>query len=437
MRVSQSIKNFFRLPTTYSIHHQVRVNFRRNFIVNTLDASLWLMGDSFLSVNTILPVFASTLTDSPILIGLVPALIHAGWLIPQLFLAGHVKRLTKKLPFTLKMGIIERIPFVVLPLAAYLLHWISKETALWVFMLIILWRGIAGGMVALPWQELIATIIPSPVRSRFFGVSRTIGRICGVIGSIIAGWILAELSYPNNFAVVFLIGAVFIGFSFVFLSMTVEPEPRKVPEHNLTDETPKAPFIDIDAFKKILNNDSNFRRYLTSRSLFQMGNMAIGFFAVFGIQRFSLADEHAAVFTGLIFISSILGFFVWGVIGDWVGPRKILIISDLLQVFVLILAFLAPGLWAIYAVFVIFGFVQTGHIIGEMILGMELGSEEDRPVYMGLSRSIPGVFILIAPLIGGAIVGWLGYQNMFLIALIFVLGGIILLTGVHNSVVQH
>jgi MFS family permease len=431
MRLLQKIRGFLRLPPDIRIEPQVREHFRRNYIANALDQSVWLLGESFVSVNTIVPVFASTLTDSAILIGLVPALIHAGWFIPQVLMAGYIKRLPRKMPFARAMAKIERIPYLILPLTAFLLHWISREFAIWLFMIVIAWRGIASGMVALPWQEVIATVIPSPVRSRFFGVARTVGRTLGVVGSVVAGFILAELSYPNNYALCFLIGAAFVWLSYFFFTRTIEPEVSVDKE---TDASPgtKVPLIDFPAFKTILKRDLNLRKYLTSRIFFQLGSMAVGFFAVYGIQRFSLADEQAAVFSGLLFVSGILGFVVWGVVGDQFGPRNILLTSDVFFIIALVLAYFSPSVWGIYGLFLVFGFAQSGHIIGELVLGMGLGPEGERPIYLGLVRSIPGVFVLIAPLIGGTLVEWVGYQAMFIVALGFGLVGMAFVLQVKN-----
>jgi MFS family permease len=219
---------------------------------------------------------------------------------------------------------------------------------------------------------------------------------------------------------------VFIWVSFFFFIRTIEPDP--LPTVNDKVEVKKKLItIDLSDFKSILKRDVNFRKYLASRSLFQLGNMATSFFAVYGIKQFSLGDQQAGIFSAFLFTSSIFGFFLWGIFGDRIGPRMILIISDLLQLVVLVLAILAPAVWFFYLVFLILGFAQAGLIIGELILGMELGTEEDRPTYLGLARTIPGIFILIAPIIGGTLVNWIGYRMMFVIAIFMTVVGIIYL----------
>ncbi len=428
MQILNRIKWFLRLPADPSIDSRVRGNFRQNFIVNMLDNAFWLFGESFVSVHTILPVFASTLTDSPIIIGLVPALIHAGWLMPQLLMASHVSRLPQKMPFARTMAKIERIPYLALPLFAYLLNWIPKQIAIIIFIILVAWRGIAGGMVALPWQEVIATIIPSQVRSRFFGVSRTLGRLMAIIGSGFAGLILASRPYPNNFALSFLLGAFLIWISYWFFSQSIEPVTDNE-EKMISRQEDKVNILDMNAFKSVLKHDHKFTKYLISRIAFQFGGMAMGFLAVYGIHQFSLGDEQAAVFSGLLFASGTLGFFIWGLFGDKLGPGYILVISDLLQVISLLIGFLAINVWFIYGLFFLIGFAQSGHIVGDLVYAMSLGGENQRPLYIGMARSIPGIFTLLAPILGGLLVNVIGFRSMFLVATAFTLAsGIIILS---------
>lgn len=431
MRLRYHLKQFLRLPTDQPINPEVRLNFKHNFFYNSMDVILWIMGESFVSANTILPVFASNLTNSPLIIGLVPAVINAGWFIPQLLMAGYVQRLPQKMPFARLMAIIERMPYILLPLSAYLINWLPGDLALIFFFVIIGFRGIASGMVALPWQEVIARVVPSPVRSRFFGFSRTIGRIMGVIGSIITGFILTTFAFPNNYALSFLIGGMIMWSSFLFFTRTIEPKPNlSTNEHKLVEHNSLK--SDFQSYKNILSKDQNFRRYLTSRSIFQLSGMAIAFLAVFGIQSYGLSDEQAAIFTGIISLSSMSGFLLFSFIGDRLGPRKILLFSDGLQAIILLLAIINPGLWSIYAIFLILGFTQSGYIIGELIIVMELGTEDQRPIYIGLARTLPGLIILIAPMIGGVIVSQFGYTLMFVVALILSIGGSVLLLGVRD-----
>jgi hypothetical protein len=61
---------------------------------------------------------------------------------------------------------------------------------------------------------------------------------------------------------------------------------------------------------------------------------------------------------------------------------------------------MAPGLWSIYLILLIIGFAQPGYMLGDLIFSMELGPESDRAVYLDITRTLPGLIFLVAPLIG-------------------------------------
>jgi MFS family permease len=433
MSLKQKLSNYFQILPDDHVPPEVAQNFRHNFTVNMLDSSIWLFGDSFISISTILPVFAATLTDSPLVIGLIPALLNAGWFLPQVFTAGHVQRLPKLLPFTKKMAVMERIPYTFFPLLIFLLPVISRNLAVWIFILLIAWRGFASGFVALPWQEVIARVIPISHRARYFGISRLAGQILGVVGSVIAAVVFSLVAYPINYAISFSIALVITWLSYAFFTMNREPV-RKQAEPQILKEMgmERSRLIDLPAFRQILKSDKNFVFYLVSRSLVFMGNMAAGFLAVYAIQRFTLADDQAAIFTGLLFVSGVVGNAVWGSLGDKIGPKRVLFFSGVIWSAAILLAILSKSIWMYYGVFLLMGMASSGSILGDLILVMELGDDARRPTYLGLARTLPGIFLLIAPLLAGVIVNSSGYLAMFVVTLVFMAIGLLLLLRVKD-----
>ena len=69
------------------IDRGVLVNLKHNILVNVLDGAFFGLGFGFASFSTILPLFVSQMTNSAVLIGLVPAIHSMFWQIPQLFMA--------------------------------------------------------------------------------------------------------------------------------------------------------------------------------------------------------------------------------------------------------------------------------------------------------------------------------------------------------------
>jgi len=66
----------------------VRKHLRFNFLIGLLDGGAFGLGLGFASFTAIIPLFVHHLTDSALLIGLVPAIHNMGWQLPQLLTAG-------------------------------------------------------------------------------------------------------------------------------------------------------------------------------------------------------------------------------------------------------------------------------------------------------------------------------------------------------------
>ena len=71
-------------------------------------------------------------------------------------------------------------------------------------------------------------------------------------------------------------------------------------------------------------------------------------------------------------------------------------------------------------------------VLGDSILVMELGEEKLRPTYLGMARSLTGIFVLIAPVFAGALVEAFGYNVMFTVCLVLTLLGAAIISKVKD-----
>ncbi len=404
------MKNFFQIPDSESIHPDIIKNFKRNSFANLLDAAFWYFGSSFTAAYTILPVFLSTLTDSLILIGLIPALEAIGWFLPQLFLAKYVEGINQRLPFVRRLSIFERLPFLLLAIGAFLIPGLDQKVALILILIIYTIKVLSSGLVALPWQELMATVIPVSHRGRYWGISLIVGKLMGLVGAFITSLILARIAYPNNYAIMFLIGFIAVSISFLFLSLNVEP----VIERQSSQVDPGI----SSRIKKTLGKDKNFGIYLINRGFAFMSSMGMAFFTVYGIQKFNLPISQSATFTAVMFASEIVGSGIWGNLGDKAGYKRVIEFCNFLSIIGLFSILFVGSVWGLFIVFGILSFAHSGEYISDQNFAMEFGSEEDRPTYIGMSKTLTGPFFLVAPIVGGSIIQLWGYKSMFLAALI-------------------
>ena len=84
--------------TTEEINAERDRNYRWNFAVNLLDGLFFWPSAAFISAATILPLYVSKLTPSPLALGVLAVLAQSAWFLPQLFTANAVERLSRKKP---------------------------------------------------------------------------------------------------------------------------------------------------------------------------------------------------------------------------------------------------------------------------------------------------------------------------------------------------
>jgi MFS family permease len=392
-----------------SLEKSVRKHLRYNITVNLLDGGLFGLGWGFGSIGTMIPLFLSRMTDSAILIGLIPAIHAVGWQLPQLFMAGAVSRLRRYKPMVMLFTIQERIPYLGLALVALFLTVLGNRLALVISFILIIWQGFGAGFTANAWQSMIAKIIPSDWRGTFFGGQAAIANILMSAAAIGAGFILERVDDRFDFALCFLLTVVAMGLSMIFLGLTREPvDTEKI--------IPKLPEPFWQGAREILRNDKNFVAYLIVRFLSQFATMGFAFYIIYGLRRFDMDEVTAGFLTAVLFITQTVANAGMGWLGDRIGHRSMLIAGSFAVALSSLLAWVAPSIVWMYPVFILAGLANVAYWTIGMAITVEFGTEVNRPVYIGLSNTLVAPFSIIAPLIGGWIVEAAGFQTTFMIS---------------------
>lgn len=382
-------------------------NYRWNFIVNMIDGAAFWFGLSFISATTILPLFVSKLTTAPLWFALLAVLAQASWYLPQLFTAGATERLARKKPIVINVGFFtERLPIWLLPVAA-LLAPSQPVLALLVFFGAYAWHGFGAGMIAPAWSDMIARIFPVNRRGWFFGFSSFVGTGLGAAGAFVSGWILTTYPYPLNFAYTFLVAAVAITASWFSLALSREPV-QPIPDHIRAKGDQS-----WHKLKIILRRDRNFRNFLNSRLLSNLGRMGAGFLTVAAIERWQVSDGSVGLFTAALLIGQTVGNLLAGLVADRHGHKVTLEIAQWAAIVTFGMAWLAPHPDWFYAVFFLMGVTNGIAIVSGVLVVMEFSQAEHRPTYVGIGNTVTGIGGAIAPLIGG-LLAYFSYDLLFL-----------------------
>jgi MFS family permease len=386
---------------------EIRKNYRYNVLVNMLDGMYFGVGIGFGSFSTIITLFVSQLTNSAILIGLIPAIHAVGWQLPQLFTAGWVSRQRKFKPMVLWLTTQERIPFLGLAIIAWFLPAIGNPAALVLTFAMLIWQGMGAGITANAWQSMVAKIVPPDSRGSFFGAQAALANILMSVGAVLAGFLLDRARFSINFAACFFLTFIFMGLSLVSLALTREPhDSEKIisPEkHAFWRES-----------LEILRRDRNFDIFLVVRILSFFATMAFSFYIIYVLRRFGIDTITAGFLTAALTIASTAANAIMGWTGDRIGHRFMLVVGALALTLSAFIAWAAPTFGWFYLVIALAGFANASIWTIGMAMTVEFGTEEQRPIYIGLSNTLTAPATIIAPIIGGWIADAAGFHATFI-----------------------
>lgn len=393
------------LPLT-KVEQFTRKHLRYNVIAGLVDGGFFGVAIGFASFSTILPLFVASMTDSATLIGLVPAIHSAGWLLPQLFTANYTAQLRRYKPTVLRITIHERIPFLGFAIVALLLPRIGLQAGLIFTFILLTWQGLGGGFTANPWTSMISKIIPPESRGTFFGTQAAVANLFISGAAVGAGYLLDGLDSPFDFTACFLIASAFFVLSWFALALTREPADYD----KVVEETPLPLWRGAG---QILKRDKNFNWFLSARILSQFATMGFAFYIVYALRRFQMDEVTAGYLTATLTITQTIANAGMGWLGDRVGHRLMLILGAAGATLSSFLAWIAPSLAWFFPIFVLAGFANVSIWTNGMTMTVDFSGEADRPFYIGLAQTLTAPATILAPLIGGWIADTQGFVSTF------------------------
>jgi MFS family permease len=382
-------------------------NFPFNFLVNVLDGGFFGMAFGFASFSTVLPLFVSNLTDSAVLIGLIPAIHVMGWQLPQIFTAHHVARQKRYKPMVMFFTIHERIPFLGLALVSWFIPQIGPKIALALTFMFLVWQGLGGGLTATAWQSLIGKIIPKDRWGFFFGFQSAAANFLSGVGAVIAGVILENNEPTKGFTLCFMLAIGAFVLSYLAISFTREEETdpvSQVTERNIF-------WADI---RTIFKRDINFRWFVVARIFGQLGTVGFAFYTVYVVRFYGVNEVTAGILTGLLMISQMIFNPLMGWLGDHWSHRGVMACGLVCAAVSAVVAWRANAVGWFYLAYALAGIGYVAIWTIAMAMTLEFGREHEKPSYIGMANTLIGPTAFIIPLLAGWLADHVGYQATFI-----------------------
>ena len=413
-----------------------RKNIRRSFWFLVANGASMHAGMTFVSSDLVLPAFVQTLTTSSVMVGLAGALMRIGWAWPQVFISRIVEPMPRKMKFFAYAGTCRTLSWILIGLFTVVMGSDRPVALLTFFMVFYAVATSFMGITSVPWMDIIGKAVPPNERARMFAVRRLAGGGTSMAAGVAIGYILSEssgLTFPNNYGLLFMLSGLATGISVAVFAMIREPV--------LTGVRKKLPMgAYIRSGLQILKEDLNYRRLCILQFLWAFSMMGSPFYVPFALTDLGMSVTFIGFFVTVMQFSSIFSNIIWA----WVGQRKgnhallsmgtyflgvsILIPLTVTWIPAIIVNPTDPiglsypfdlriGYFAL--TFVFSGFASSGMYTGRMTYILDIAPEDRRPTY----TSFMNAFMLpqgILPIIGGALVALISYQNMFIVALAFV-----------------
>jgi MFS family permease len=396
-------------------------HWKRNFAANFVDSLFFSLALAFISTSTIVPLFIRQLGGSALIVGLIPALIQAGQMLPPLFAAPYIAPLERKLPFLLKMTLGERLPWPILAAVCIVLAPDYPGAMLAITALLLAVFGLAGGIVLPAWMDIVARVTPLRMRGKLFGWSGALSGLLGVGGGLAAERVLAAYAFPYNFAACFAAASACLFVS--FLGLVAIREPIAV------DRAPGIPMrAYIGQVPEMLRRDRDFSIFIVVRILGALAAMAIALVAVYATEQRGLPASVAGRFTAVMLGTQVITTPLFGMIADRHGYKSSLQFALLCQAVAMVLSPIVTSALGFSLVFALLG-ATTGLLFSSTLnMVVEFATPAERVGYLGLHGTLIAPAILLAPVIGGYLVEWRGYHVAFGVAAFCGFAALVLLT---------
>ncbi len=361
---------------------------------------------------TIVAALVNILTGSTAAVGAAAAIARYGWLFPQLFVGYFAQRARRRMPFYL-LGAFGRVACLA-AVAAVVVKSEPSASIGAVAAFFGLWTlyAFVGGIVAVPYNDIVARQIASRARSRLLAVRFFGGGILALVVAAAAHRLIGAYEFPIGYAAVLLLGAALLLVSTLSFVSAGEPAVPRCAE-------PPGFGRYLKAGLNVYRADTRFRLFVHSRWLDGAVTMALPFYVVEAV-RSGMPVTDIALLLAAQTAGALVSNPAWGWCGDRVGKRNLLEAAAVVAVVppALGLAFLtiaSASAWVVpwfAVIFFVLGAAGNGGTIAQLGFLMEISPDDRRPAYSGHFNSLVAPAAL-SPLVGAVVLETAGGPSLF------------------------
>lgn len=382
---------------------------RRNFWICGSEAALYITAMKIMGPMTLIPFLFRRLGVDNAWLGLftLTTLIMAFGNPVGTALAGGRRW---KLPYCLRLGVLQRVPYFVVPLGAMFFF---RSPALYLALLVGAW-GMSNLFMGMG-QPVFQVVITNGIRESWWGrmlaLRNILGAFTGLNAAAFVWWANRRYEAPHNYI---LLG--WIGMGLLFASLYIVSRIREVPMHREFPHGWQHLAGTLRQMGAILHTDPRLRWIIMARIFRTCGFLLGTYMTPAFIERCGLTDAQMWIPVILLTGAEMASHTVSGWFVDHAGAKPALVLSSLIVAANAMLITFAHSLGAFVVIFIVAA--MGGSLLANAwpTLLLKLAPMERRPAYASAISLAAAPGAVAVNLLGMYLVARSGFDYVFLIS---------------------
>lgn len=372
----------------------------RNFFLNVFNGGLTKLAEQLASPGLVLAWLIGAVGAPAAFAGLLVPVRQSVSLLPQLFVSGQIRRVTRQKWFWVGAGLTQAAAMLLMAAAAVTLE--GSPAGLAIVLSLALF-SFASGVGSIAFKDVVAKTTPKGRRGILLAARASVGGALTLVAGVTLRLVLGDDDGPAAaYAALLTIAAALWVLATVLFAMIWEPAGERQRARSVLREARDG--------ANLIRRNSAFRWFLGARGLLVSVPLIVPFLALFAQDLVGGGSDRLLIFVIALGLTEVIASPLWG----WVADRSAklaMAMGGMLGVLAGGGAMIAwilptdnlPG-WTLMliagAVIVAAGLGQAGARLGRKTYLVDGAPEDRRPLYVAVANTVIGVVTILGAALG-------------------------------------
>lgn len=412
-----------------SLQDEAEQRVPRNFFLNVFNGGCTKLAEQLASPGLVLAWMLGAVGAPAAFAGLLVPIRQAGSLLPQLFVSGQIRRLSRQKWFWVGAGLTQATALLLMAMATVALEGAPAGLA------VVLTLGLfslASGVGSIAFKDVMAKTTPKGRRGALLAARASLGGALTLVAGVTLRIVLGGDDGPTGaYAALLIVAAALWVLASILFAIIVEPEGER--------QKPRSVIQELRDGGALLRRNRAFRRFLGARGLLVSVPLIVPFLTLFAHDLVGGGSDRLLLFVVALGLTEVVASPLWG----WVADRSARLAMAMGGMTGVLAGAGAIALWllptgdapewlltlAVGACIVAAGLAQSGARLGRKTYLVDGAPEDRRPLYVSVANTIIGVVT-----IAGATLGILA--DLFSVEAVIALLTVIALLGAIASAIM-